>query len=96
MCVKVSDSFSQTATVTIGAPQGSVLGPSLFLVYMNHAVSFLNSGLMDSEFSSMIKSCTFRTMSLMIRLGPLCSIIVTYSLALANHGVLMSMPTNVL
>ena len=42
ICTQVANSISNTATITVGLPQGSILGPKLFNLFINDIVRTVN------------------------------------------------------
>ena len=59
--VQLGDSFSQSLPINIGVPQGSVLGPILFLIYVNEipCISNLFSTCMFADDTSLLFSGKF-------------------------------------
>lgn len=43
--VKVKNKYSKTYSLTCGTPQGSILGPLIFLLYVNDLPSYISEGM---------------------------------------------------
>ena len=52
--VAIDNTFSNLAAVTSGVPQGTVLGPTVFLIYINDVVDNIHHSKLKSDFLLMI------------------------------------------
>ena len=59
-CVRYEGMMSDTQEVTIGVPQGSILGPFFFIIFMNDTVLELKC---SSEFEMFVDDSTHYTSS---------------------------------
>ena len=63
MQVAIKGQFSSCRSVKSGAPQGSVLGPLLFLIYIHHIGSKLSSDYMIFADDLKICACVYLSLS---------------------------------
>ena len=61
--VSCHNTLSGKRTISIGVPQGSVLGPLLFLIYVNDINRHLNLGACNSYADDTLAYCSGSTMS---------------------------------